>query len=194
MLKIKDNKYIRHFKTITKHKYYVMKFCFKCGFYKRGLLHDLSKYSKTEFCSSAKYFQGTSSPIDAEKNEKGYSLAWQHHKGHNPHHWEYWIDNVGTYKNTPCKIPYEYVVEMICDWLGAGIVYSKQKPNYDEPYNEPLEYYNKCKNERIFHKETQELIEYLLNVIAEKGINEFCRQTQDLYIQPIAEYQGIYIP
>ena len=87
------NKYIKHFITITKHKFYVMKFCFKCGLYKHGLLHDLSKYGKTEFFSSAKYFQGTSSPIDAEKNEKGYSLAWQHHKGHNPHHWEYWIDN-----------------------------------------------------------------------------------------------------
>ena len=48
--------------------------------------------------------------------------------------------------------------------------------------------------ERIFHEETQRLIEYLLNVIAEKGINEFCKQTQDLYIIPIAEYQGIYIP
>lgn len=194
MLKIKDYKYIKHFKTITKHKYYVMKFCFKCGFYKRGLLHDLSKYGKTEFCSSARYFQGNSSPIDAEKIEKGYSIAWQHHKGHNPHHWEYWIDNIGTYKNTPCKIPYEFVIEMICDWLGAGIVYSKQKPNYNEPYIEPLEYYNKCKKERIFHEETQKLIEYLLNVIAEKGINEFCKQTQDLYIIPIAEYQGIYIP
>ena len=42
-------KYIKHFKTITKHKYYVMKFCFKCGFYKRGILHDLSKYGLTEF-------------------------------------------------------------------------------------------------------------------------------------------------
>ena len=191
MLKIKDYKYIKHFKTITKHKYYVMKFCFKCGFYKRGLLHDLSKYGKTEFCSSARYFQGNSSPINAEKIEKGYSIAWQHHKGHNPHHWEYWIDNIGTYKNTPCKIPYEFVIEMICDWLGAGIVYSKQNPNYNEPYIEPLEYYNKCKKERIFHKETQKLIEYLLNVIAEKGINEFCNQTKDLHIIPIAEYQGI---
>lgn len=169
------NKYIKHFITITRHKYYVMKFCFKCGLYKRGLLHDLSKYSLTEFFSSAKYFQGTSSPIDAEKREKGYSLAWQHHKGHNPHHWEYWIDNVGTYKNTPCKIPIKYVIEMICDWLGAGIVYSKQKPNYNQPYAEPLEYYNKCKNERIFHEETQELIEFYLNMIANKGINYFCK-------------------
>ena len=169
------NKYIKHFITITRHKYYVMKFCFKCGLYKRGLLHDLSKYSLTEFFSSAKYFQGTSSPIDAEKREKGYSLAWQHHKGHNPHHWEYWIDNVGTYKNTPCKIPIEYVIEMICDWLGAGIVYSKQRPNYNQPYVEPLEYYNKCKTERIFHEETQELIEFYLNMIANKGINYFCK-------------------
>lgn len=79
-------KYIKHFITITKHMYYVRKFCFKCGFYKRGLLHDLSKYSPIEFFSSARYFQGTSSPIDAEKKAKGYSLAWQHHKGHNPHH------------------------------------------------------------------------------------------------------------
>lgn len=169
------NKYIKHFITITRHKYYVMKFCFKCGLYKRGLLHDLSKYSLTEFFSSGRYFQGTSSPIDAEKREKGYSLAWQHHKGHNPHHWEYWIDNIGTYKNTPCKIPIEYVIEMICDWLGAGIVYSKQKPNYNQPYIEPLEYYNKCKNERIFHEETQELIEFYLNIIANKGINYFCK-------------------
>lgn len=194
MLKIKYNKYIKHFITITKHKWYVMRFCFKCGLYRRGILHDLSKYGLTEFFASAKYFQETSSPIDAEKKENGYSIAWQHHKGHNPHHWEYWIDNLGTYKNTPCKIPYQYVVEMICDWLGAGIVYSKQRPNYDTGYDEPLKYYNKCKNERIFHKETQELIEYFLNVIKEKGINEFCKQTRNLYIQIVAEYQDVYIP
>lgn len=83
---------------------------------------------------------------------------------------------------------------MICDWLGAGIVYSKQRPNYDKGYDEPLKYYNKCKNERIFHKETQDLIEYFLNVIKEKGINEFCKQTRNLYIQIVAEYQDVYIP
>lgn len=152
-----------------------MKFCFKCGQLKRGLLHDLSKFGTTEFFSSARYFQGDSSPIDAEKKEKGYSLAWQHHKGHNPHHWEYWIDNVGTYKNTPCKIPYDYVVEMLCDWLGAGIVYSKQKPNYNKGYREPLEYYARCRHERIFHPETQHVIEGYLGIIADEGINEFCR-------------------
>ena len=41
-------KLINHLKTINKHKYYVTMLCFKCGLYKQGLLHDLSKYSPTE--------------------------------------------------------------------------------------------------------------------------------------------------
>lgn len=178
---LKNNKYIKHFITITQHKFIVMKLCFKCGMIKRGLLHDLSKYSFIEFFSSAKYFQGNRSPIDAAKEENGYSLAWQHHKGHNPHHWEYWIDNIGTYKNTPCRIPYEYVIEMICDWVGAGIVYSKQKCDFDAPYSEPLEYYLAHTNERIFHPETQELIECCLNDIKDKGVNYFCKNAKSAY-------------
>ncbi len=187
------NKYIKHFITITKHIHYVRKFCFKCGFYKRGLLHDLSKYSIVEFFSSARYFQGTSSPIDAEKKDKGYSLAWQHHKGHNPHHWEYWIDNLGTYKNTPIKIPYEYVIEMICDWLGAGIVYSKKKVYFNVPYKEPLNYYKKCISERIFNEETKGLIETYLGMIAANGINAFCEYVKGgNYIE--ADYNKEYLP
>lgn len=170
----KMGKYWKHFKTICKHKWYVMKYCFKCGFYWRGLTHDLSKFGITEFFSSAKYFQGTRSPIDAEKEKRGYSLAWQHHKGHNPHHWEYWIDNVGTKENTAIRIPYQYVIEMICDWLGAGIVYSGHKVKDNEPYREPLEFYNKKKGERIFHPETQKLIEDCLEMIAEESIGVFC--------------------
>ena len=53
-----------HFKTITKHKIEVMKNCFACGLYKQGLLHDLSKYSWTEFSMGAKYYQGDRSPND----------------------------------------------------------------------------------------------------------------------------------
>ena len=46
-----------HFKTITSHKLLVMKYCFKVGLYRQGLLHDLSKYSPTEFLVGAKYYQ-----------------------------------------------------------------------------------------------------------------------------------------
>ena len=168
-------KYFKHLMTISKHKWYVMMFCFKCGIYKRGLLHDLSKFGPTEFFSSAKYYTGVRSPIDSEKAHKGYSIAWQHHKGRNPHHWEYWIDNLGSYENKPCRMPKEYIIEMICDWLGAGIVYSKKKPDYDEPYRVPLDYYKRGRNYYILEKKTQDVVELMLAIIADEGINAFCK-------------------
>lgn len=175
------NKYWKHFKTVIKHKIIVCKLCFKCGLIKQGIMHDISKLGVTEFCSSARYFQGTRSPIDAEKEDRGYSLAWQHHKGHNPHHWEYWIDNIGTRRNDAIKIPYNYVVEMICDWVGAGIVYSGSKCDFDLPYAEPLEYYNKHLNTRIFHPETKSLIDRFLIHIAKNGVNSFCELAKQRY-------------
>lgn len=65
-----------HFKTITSHKFLVMKYCFKVGLYKQGFLHDLSKYSPTEFMVGAKYYQGTRSPNNAERSHRSiYFLA-----------------------------------------------------------------------------------------------------------------------
>ena len=55
----------KHFRTITRHKILVMCGCFRIGLYKQGLLHDLSKYSLTEFLPGAKYYQGTMSPNNA---------------------------------------------------------------------------------------------------------------------------------
>ena len=61
-----------HFKTITNHKILVMKGCFRVGLYKQGLLHDLSKYTPTEFLVGCKYFQGNLSPNNIERKEKGF--------------------------------------------------------------------------------------------------------------------------
>ena len=121
----------KHLKTICKHKAIVCLECMKCGFIWRGLMHDNSKLGLTEFLPSAKYFEGNK---NTEKVRNGYYLAWLHHRGHNPHHWEYWIEFDREGKVIANKIPYEYVVEMVCDWVGAGIVYSKGKCEYDEPF------------------------------------------------------------
>ena len=40
---------IKHFITITRHRHKVMRNCFRCGLYKQGLKHDLSKYGFKEF-------------------------------------------------------------------------------------------------------------------------------------------------
>ena len=67
-------KAIKHFKTITKHKFYVMKLCFRFGLYKQGLLHDLSKYTWSEFATGAKYYLGYKSPNSNERDTIGYII------------------------------------------------------------------------------------------------------------------------
>ena len=47
----------KHFKTVVRHRHEVLKQCMKCGLFWRGLVHDLSKFSPTEFLSSAKHFR-----------------------------------------------------------------------------------------------------------------------------------------
>ena len=41
--------FLKHLHTINKHRFLVMRLCFKLGLYWQGLTHDLSKYSLIEF-------------------------------------------------------------------------------------------------------------------------------------------------
>lgn len=161
-------KWYRHLKTINRHKRMVMKNCFRCGLYMQGLLHDLSKYSWTEFSVGAKYYQGTRSPNDAEREAIGYSSAWLHHKGRNKHHLEYWIDYSADKSNRQLvgmKMPVKYVVEMFCDRVAASKNYNGDK--YTDSY--PLEYYRRGRSRDMLHPESAKLLESLLVMLAEKG-------------------------
>ena len=73
----------KHFCLVNKHRFLVFQLSIKAGIPWRGFIHDLSKYSPTEFWESAKYFNGKKSPISVCRLDKGYSLAWLHHKGRN---------------------------------------------------------------------------------------------------------------
>lgn len=106
----------RHFKKVCTHKHWVFYYCCKVGIPFQGLVHDLSKFSPTEFWESVKYYQGTSSPIDACKKENGWSAAWMHHKGRNKHHYEYWQDNFDNGGN-----PIEWGEKMINHYESLGI-------------------------------------------------------------------------
>lgn len=155
----------KHFKTITTHKFYVCKYCFQCGLYKQGLLHDLSKYSWTEFFRGVKYFQGNRSPIDKEKEIFGYSEAWLHHKGRNRHHWEYWIDfnkNGIIY----LEMPLNYVIESFCDRVAATVVYKKKEYTNASAY----EFFMQSKAKDFMHPKTGALIEMLLLHLKEHGL------------------------
>ena len=122
-----------HLRKIQKHRRYVRKYCFWAGIPWRGLAHDLSKYSPVEFWESVRYYNGIGSPINEAKKEQGYSLAWLHHRGRNRHHWAYWADNFSE-GFTVYPMPKDDFVELVCDFLGAGKAYSKEKFTYDKEY------------------------------------------------------------
>ena len=156
-----------HFETITRHKLLVMKYCFACGLYEQGLAHDLSKYSPTEFIPGCIYYQGDHSPNEAEREAKGYTSAWLHHKGRNKHHFEYWIDvslnkEEGLVGN---KMPVNYVAEMLCDRVAACEVYRGK--NYTSAA--PMEYYEFTKKYITIHPETRALLEKLLTILKDEG-------------------------
>lgn len=163
-----------HFRTITNHKMLVMKGCFQVGLYRQGLMHDMSKYSLTEFIPGCKYYKGYMSPNNAERSAKGYSSAWLHHKGRNKHHLEYWIDYAGGDGNgekkgmAGMKMPIRYVVEMFIDRVCASKNYQKEK--YTDA--SAFVYYNASKDHLMLHPDTRALLEYLLVMLKEKGEKE----------------------
>lgn len=162
------NKAWMHFKTITYHKYLVMQGCFKVGLYKQGLLHDLSKYSPSEFLVGVRYYQGDRSPNNAEREDIGYSSAWLHHIGRNKHHYEYWID----YSTkgipggiAPVPMPDKYIVEMLMDRIAACKVYNGK--NYTD--SAPLAYYEKGRDIAVIHEDTKKKLSFLLHMLAKRG-------------------------
>lgn len=162
---------IGHFKTITHHRHLVMKGCFKVGLYRQGLMHDLSKFSPVEFMTGVRYYQGDRSPNNAEREDKGLSEAWLHHKGRNKHHLEYWIDYSIKGEESPMagmKMPVRYVVEMFMDRIAACKTY--QKEAYTD--SSAWEYYLKGRQHYLLHPETRELLEDMLKALAEKGEEE----------------------
>ena len=162
--------FMNHLRTVVRHKELVMIGCFRVGLYRQGLLHDLSKFSPTEFLVGARYFQGNRSPNNAEREDIGYSSSWLHHKGRNRHHFEYWVDynlrgKDGESPLVPVKMPGRFVVDMLMDRIAASKVY------LGDAYTDksPLGYFDGGRARKFMHPETAALLEKLLRMLAEKG-------------------------
>lgn len=119
------------------------------NFRSRLEIHDCSKYSKDEYEAYDDYFyKGAKLPqIEIEE-------AWLHHIHNNPHHWQYWILYNGDGTLNALEMPYNYAIEMICDWWS----FSFKKNNLGEI----LDWYEKNKNKMILHEKTRELVEEIL--------------------------------
>ena len=113
----------------------------------------------------------------AEREDKGYSAAWLHHKGRNKHHMEYWIDyGVGDGRDGQkthrgicgMKMPIKYVAEMYVDRVSASKNYQRDKFKLDSP----LQYYLKGRKYYILNEDTKAMLELLLVMLAVKGEDE----------------------
>ena len=168
-------KLIGHTKTIIQHKIEVGKLCFKCGLYTAAILHDMSKFSPTEFIPGVKYYTGTKSPHYAERRYTGRSNAWMHHKAMNKHHAEYWHDiSLESGSDVAIDIPDRYLLEMVCDRIGACKVYLKDKFTTIAP----LKYYETHIDENEFSNKSRSNLVSLLRLYDELGEDEFCNRVK----------------
>ena len=159
----------KHFHTITRHRHKVIQHCFKAGIGFQGLFHDLSKYSPAEFIPGAKYYLGTRSPNEKERELFGYSLAWMHHKGRNKHHFEYWVDlNTQTKRYESVPMPTRFLTEMFCDRVAACKIYKGK----DYTDSSALEYFLRGNARAKMHAETADTLEEWLRLLAERGEKE----------------------
>jgi len=165
--KITIHKIAGHLRTVREHRALVRKYCFAVGLYRQGLTHDLSKYTPTELINGFRYYEeGKRSPNNREREEKGYSDAWMHHKGRNKHHYEYWYDYESKIE-TPI-IPFKYFLEMLCDTLAAGQTYQGKK--WTKEYQ--LTYWNETKDKTKMNKNMKKLLDNIYKDISINGVNK----------------------
>lgn len=115
--------------------------------------HDMTKYSSEEFTQYRKNFYPCS---EEEKDKAEFEKACKHHYANNSHHWQYWINDDGTFKKA---VPWDMMiayVEMVCDWTAMAYKFG----------DNALSYYEKNKNEIKIEPEHIEFIERILKSMA----------------------------
>ena len=125
-------RYLMYLKYVLRHKYFVFVECWRVGLYWRAIVHDLDKLFPDEFIPYAKHFYDRSGNKKQVRDKTGYYKAtdtgdrafdyvFHWHTRRNRHHWQYWVQS----EETPGEeklfaMSRKDVVEMICDWKGAG--------------------------------------------------------------------------
>lgn len=121
--------------------------------------HDNSKYGTEEYAAYDEYFYGKTKTLEIKQN---FNLAWLHHIHNNPHHWQHWVlinDDPGE-GMIILDIPYNYIIEMICDWWA----FSWAKGNLYEIFN----WYDAHKAYMKLSDKTRETVEDILEKIKTK--------------------------
>lgn len=130
--------------------------------------HDDSKFTKEEYSQYDKYFYGKEK---TDKIKSDFDYAWLSHQKKNPHHYQYWILNKDDGEVKALDMPYEYIIEMICDWLSFSI---KSKD-----FSELGKFYKTLKGSPNISKNTKKTIEELVDKIKVLNYEEEVEQLKE---------------
>lgn len=121
--------------------------------------HDESKESTEEYQPYVDRFypDGTKSE-DVIHNSFAY--AWLHHLHNNPHHPQYWYlrNDTDHDEDRMLDIPFNYIVEMLCDWGSFYYMDEEKKPGVN-PNSRARDWYNLHGEEFGFSDNTKNEIE-----------------------------------
>lgn len=118
--------------------------------------HDQSKSDKDEYDAYDAYFYGKDQSYAVKE---AFNYAWLNHIHKNPHHWQCWVLN----NDDPNEgevimdIPYNYIIEMVCDWWSFGF---KQND-----LNSIFDWYNQHKDYMKLSNITRNIVEKILKTI-----------------------------
>jgi len=127
--------------------------------------HDKSKFDLEEYDAYDKYFYGGNRSYMVVQD---FNRAWLHHIHDNPHHWQHWVlindeEKEGT---IILDMPYQYIIEMICDWWSFSWKTGKLTEIFD--------WYDAHKNMKLSSK-TREIVEDILDKIRVKLQESECQ-------------------
>lgn len=115
-------------------------------------IHDRSKYDDIEFIPYLNhYYPHPDYPDDAES----YDMAWLHHQKSNPHHWQYYVLIKDSGKIQPLDMPFDSIVEMLCDWHSFS---------YKDPTSTGYAWYKDNQHKMILSTNTQKIVNDLIVV------------------------------
>ena len=87
------------------------------AFYHKSSSDTKYHYWKNNIIFKDAYFYGNNGSYEVVQR---YQRAWLLHIHRNPHHWQHWVlihdDMEDGELETVLEMPYDYIIEMICDW------------------------------------------------------------------------------
>ncbi len=115
--------------------------------------HDRSKDEPDEYKAYDAYFYGRNQSYTVVQE---FNRAWLLHIHKNPHHWQHWvlINDDPEEGKILLEMPYEYIIEMICDWWS----FSWEKGSLFEIFV----WYNDHKEYIELHPDTRKIVEDIL--------------------------------